>query len=63
MPYVRGELCWDSAEMAADSSDDFADDDTAVINYFHCRRCGRSYEVIDPPQEERETEYKEFWNG
>lgn len=42
---------------------DYDDDDTAVISSLHCPKCGRSYEIWDPPQEKRENEYKEYWEG
>ena len=48
-----GGLCWDS------SSDRSLDDD-ALVDYYHCMRCGTSYEVFQPNEEEKE-DYKEYW--
>jgi hypothetical protein len=42
---------------------DYDDSDDAVINYYQCPKCGRNYEIWDPPQEKREEEYKEYWEG
>lgn len=62
--YCGSRLTWNSSCMAADMSDDYEDDDTASVNFFHCPTCGRDYEVAEPSEEEREGEYADYWiNG
>ena len=51
--YCGGVLCWDSSE-----SRDL--DDDAVVDNYHCMRCGTSYEVYQPNEEEKE-DYREYW--
>ena len=36
--------------------------DTAKTAFYHCLRCGRSYEVTDPQEIERLNGYKNYWN-
>ena len=62
-PFCGGELGWNSSNMAADISDDYGDDEVAVVSYYTCRRCGRSFEVFDPTEDERNGEYSEYWNS
>jgi DNA-directed RNA polymerase subunit RPC12/RpoP len=50
---VGGVLCWDSSESRNL-------DDDAVVDNYHCMRCGTSYEVYQPNEEEKE-DYKEYW--
>lgn len=55
-------LIQDDSQMCDDISDDYQGDTTAMVHYSHCPRCGRSYEVVDPPKDERESDYKEYWD-
>lgn len=41
---------------------DYKDTDSAVISYFDCPKCGRSYEVWEPNEEDRNGRYNEYWN-
>lgn len=59
--YCGETLIWDSSANGSDISDDYEENDPAVVNYYHCPHCGRDYEVIDPVKEERESSYKEYW--
>ena len=52
--FYCGGLCWDSSESRNL-------DDDAVVDNYHCMRCGTSYEVYQPNEEEKE-DYKEYWN-
>lgn len=54
------EVIWNSTFDAHDVSDDYDENDPAMCNYYHCPNCGADYEVIDPPQNERNT--YPFWN-
>lgn len=48
------EVIWDSTEMACNVYDDtYRPTDFAEINFYHCPHCGVSYEVCDPPEDER----------
>lgn len=49
--------------MACDEFADYDGDTDAVVNYFHCMNCGRSYEIVDPNKEEKEVNYKAYWSG
>ena len=66
-PYIcvicGGHLAWDSSADAAECYGEFEGDDEAVINFFHCLRCGRDYEIVDPVKEEREKNYAEYWGN
>ena len=50
-----GVICWDS-------SGDRSEDDDSVVDYYHGMRCGASYEVYQPNEEEKQ-DYKEYWKG
>lgn len=39
---------------------DYQDDDFAMIDYYNCPKCGRTYEVWEPKAEDRE--HLEYWN-
>lgn len=49
--------------MARDHCTGYEDDDTAVVSFYHCKRCGRDYEIAEPCEEERNGEYSSYWNG
>lgn len=53
--YCGGVICWDS-------SGDRNEDDDSVMDFYHCTRCGASYEVCQPNEEEKQ-DYKEYWKG
>ena len=53
--YCGGVICWDS-------SCDRSEDDDSVVDFYHCMRCGASYEVCLPNEEEKQ-DYKEYWKG
>jgi hypothetical protein len=50
-----GGLIWDN-------STDRMDDENAVVDFYHCPKCGYSYEVYSPTEEEK-VDYKDYWNG
>lgn len=56
-------LIWDSDANANEVSSEYDDDDFATIQYYHCPKCGRSYEVVEPTHEEKEKDYKEYWEN
>ena len=55
-------LIQDDSQMCADRFDDYKGDELAMVYYSHCPKCGRSYEIVDPPKDERDRDYKEYWN-
>ena len=55
-------LIQDDSQMCADRFDDYKGDELATVHYSHCPKCGRSYEIVDPPKDERDRDYKEYWN-
>lgn len=57
-----GDLCWDSDFDLSDVRD-APEDDGGIISVYHCKNCGRDYEISDPVKEERETTYKNYWHG
>ena len=55
-------LIQDDSQMCADVNVDYEGDEEAMVYFSHCPKCGRSYEIFDPPKEEREKYYDEYWN-
>ena len=53
----------DDVQMCKDLYLDYEKDSEAVVHEAHCTRCGRMYQIIDPPEESRTSEYKKYWNG
>lgn len=62
-PLCGGELAWHSDQNAADVSDEYEGDESAIVSYYTCSRCGRDFEIFDPTKEERENEYRGYWNN
>lgn len=62
-PFCGGELYWSSNAPAHELSDMYSETDTAMVMFMVCSRCGRDFEVFDPPESERESEYKEYWDS
>lgn len=60
-PFCGEALLWSGCDMASDRIMEYSDDDTAVIYYYRCSHCGRDYEIVDPCEEERNTEYSAYW--
>ena len=60
--FCDGQLCWDSDENANNVFAEYDETDSAVVHFYHCLKCGRSYEICEPVKEERRTTYKEYWN-
>lgn len=54
------EVIWDNDFMLSEVSD--IDDDEAIVSYYLCPFCGRSYEVSEPLKEEKADEYSDYWN-
>ena len=61
--FCGGDLIWDSDTDAQERYADYEEDDAAVVSYYPCSKCGRDYEIAEPRREERETEYKEYWQN
>lgn len=59
--FCGGDVNWESDANASDVSDMYDEDDTATVSYYSCSRCGRSYEIIEPPKSERETFFNDYW--
>lgn len=60
--FCGNELILDDSQMCADANVDYEGDELAMVHHSHCPKCGRSYEIVDPPKEEREKYYNEYWN-
>ena len=61
-PLCGGMLVWGGDNDAHEVSDMYDVDDGAVASNYTCQQCGRYIEIIEPPKEEREGEYKEYWH-
>ena len=59
--FCGNELILDDSQMCADVYD-YEGDEEAMVHFPHCPKCGRSYEIVDPPKDERDRDYKEYWN-
>ena len=57
--YCGTKLCWNSDANLSDIG--YSDDDFVIVSFYHCPNCGRDYEIADPPQEERDSTYKDYW--
>ena len=62
-PFCDGDLIWSSDANASDVSDEYQEEDTAVVSYYLCSCCGRDYEIFEPNKEAREGQYKDYWNS
>ena len=60
--FCGNELILDDSQMCADVNVDYDGDEEAMVHYSHCPKYGRSYEIVDPPKDEREKYYDEYWN-
>lgn len=62
--FCSTELIWDSDFDAKEvDEDEYEGDDSAIVSFYTCPKCGRKYQISDPTKEERENEYKEYWNN
>ena len=59
--FCGSELIWGSSCNLKDVCADAEDNDGGTVSFYTCPKCGRSYEIYDPIEEERETSYKEYW--
>lgn len=59
--FCGGVLSWESDANANELSCEYAEDDTAAVSYYTCQKCGRSYEIIEPTEDERNKYYKDYW--
>ena len=57
--YCGADIVWDSDSNIVEEEEL---DDAGVVSYYHCTRCGRSYEISDPFISEKETIYRNYWN-
>ena len=62
-PYCGGKMMWGSDANASDICEEYEENDTAVVSYYICSRCGRDYEIFDPKESDRKGEYKNYWCG
>ena len=60
--FCGNELILDDSQMCSDLNVDYEGDEEAMVHFPHCPKCGRSYEIVDPPKDERDRDYKEYWN-
>ena len=60
--FCGNELILDDSQMCSDVNVDYEGDEEAMVHFSHCPKCGRSYEIVDPPKDERENYYSEYWN-
>ena len=44
-----------------DSDTESPVDDETTLSYYHCPKCGYSYEVAEPSEQEKKEDYKDFW--
>ena len=57
------ELIWSQDFNCSEISEEYEEDDTAVASYYLCPKCGRDYQIMEPTKEDKENEYKEYWNN
>ena len=61
-PICGGKMYLSQSEMASEHFDMYEKDEDALVYYFKCQKCGREFEITDPPLDEREGDYKDYWN-
>lgn len=54
LAFIVGGICWDSSAERSESDD-------AIVDYYHCMKCGASYEVYQPNEEEK-ADYDDYWS-
>ena len=54
-------LFWMSDENAAAVFGIYDEDDDAICHYYHCANCGTDVTVVEPPREDRENAYRDYW--
>ena len=57
--FCGNELILDDSQMCADRFDDYKGDELAMVHYSHCPICGSSYEIGDPPTDDRDRDNTE----
>ena len=60
--FCGNELILDDSQMCSDVNVDYEGDEEAMVHFSHYPKCGRSYEIVDQPKDERDRDYKEYWN-
>ena len=61
--FCGGDLCWNGDKDLYEVNDEISEDDGGVMGSYTCQRCGRDHEIFDPPKEERESIYRDYWNS
>lgn len=62
-PLCGGNLQTAGSEQAANVRMEYQGDQSAKVRYYTCGKCGREYEIFDPTKDNREGQYREYWNG
>lgn len=62
-PICGGKLHWESDANAYEVCSLHEEGDDTIAQFFTCSTCGRSLEIVDPPKELRESDYKDYWDG
>ena len=60
--FCGGDLCWNADNDLSEVRECVSEDDGGVVGSYTCMTCGREYEIYDPPKEEREGTYKDYWS-
>lgn len=59
--FCGGQLIWNTDENTCDVyCGEYDEDDDGIVSVWTCSRCGRMYEIIDPPREMK-SDYPEYW--
>ncbi len=53
------QIYWQSDEPLTDDDDN----ETALSHLYHCNNCGCDTLIYEPLTDERESDYKEFWES
>jgi predicted RNA-binding Zn-ribbon protein involved in translation (DUF1610 family) len=59
--YCSTKLIWGGDNLCNEESDDYDDNDTAVLSNFVCPTCGCYYEIWQPTKDDRINIYNDYY--
>lgn len=61
--YCCGDIIWNNDFDESDViGHDTSGDSGRIVSYFTCSVCGREYEVFEPSDEDKLSQYSKYWD-